>query len=255
MDANTFSRAMCATLTPARYGALLDPFEAAMRAANITTPARAAMWCAQLGHESGGLKWLTELWGPTSAQSGYEGRTDLGNTQPGDGYRFRGRGAIQVTGRSHYANLSKWAYGKGMVPTPTFFVDNPDALATDKYCFTGAVWYWTVARPQLNTLADNRDVVGATKAINGGTNGLSDRQARYAICVALGEALLPTGEFMSLSNSEQKELLEKVRYIADQIGPKHPLWGDDSSLGKNDKGQELTFRDAFAKFLREYKNG
>ena len=68
----------------------------------ITTPDRMAAFLAQVGHESGGFHWLTELWGPTSTQTRYEGREDLGNTQAGDGFKYRGRGLIQLTGRANY---------------------------------------------------------------------------------------------------------------------------------------------------------
>jgi predicted chitinase len=189
MDAKTLYAAMGGSLSLARYEALLPAFNAAMVAAGITTPLRAAHWCSQLGHESGGLRWMEEI----ASGSAYEGRTDLGNTQSGDGVRFKGRGPIQVTGRYNYTAVSKWAHSKGLVPTATFFVDNPAQLASDQYGFIGPVWYWTVARPGLNALCDADDVVGVTKAINGGTNGLADRNARLATCKALGAALLPSG--------------------------------------------------------------
>lgn len=187
MDAQTLSKAMGGALPIARYEAILPAFNAAMVAAGITTPLRAAYWCSQLGHESGGLRWMEEI----ASGAAYEGRADLGNTQPGDGARFKGRGPIQVTGRYNYTAVSKWAHGKGLVPTATYFVDNPTQLASDQYGFIGPIWYWTVARPGLNALCDVDDVVGVTKAINGGTNGLADRKARLATCKALGAALLP----------------------------------------------------------------
>ncbi|NKV27767.1 peptidase C39, partial [Rhodococcus hoagii] len=187
MDVDGLSRAMGGTVSRERYAALLPAFTAAMREAGCTTVERAAMWCAQLGHESNGLLWMEEL----ASGADYEGRRDLGNTEPGDGRRFKGRGPIQVTGRHNYTECSRWAHGRGLVPTPTYFVDNPAELASDRYGFVGAVWYWTAARPQLNALADARDIVAATRAINGGTNGLPDRQLRYTRCLALGAALLP----------------------------------------------------------------
>ncbi len=68
----------------------------------INTQERMAAFLAQVGHESGGLHWLVELWGPTATQLRYEGRADLGNTEPGDGVRYKGRGLIQLTGRENY---------------------------------------------------------------------------------------------------------------------------------------------------------
>ena len=80
----------------------LPHIEAAMQEFGITTKARQAAFLAQVGHESGGLHWLVEIWGPTAAQRRYELRQDIGNNQPGDGYRFRGRGLIQITGCLNY---------------------------------------------------------------------------------------------------------------------------------------------------------
>lgn len=192
MDANALSEVMGGTLPLSRYEQLLPAFNQAMIQAGITTPLRAAHWCSQLGHESGGLKWMEEI----ADGSAYNGRTDLGNTRPGDGPRFKGRGPIQVTGRYNYTNVSKWAHSKGLVPTATYFVDNPKELASDTYGFIGPVWYWTVARANLNTLCDADNVVGVTKAINGGTNGLADRMTRLKKAKAMGGRLLP-GETMS----------------------------------------------------------
>lgn len=207
MTAETLARAMGGSVSLERYAALLPAFTAAMREAGCTTVERAAMWCAQLGHESGGLQWMEEL----ASGAAYEGRRDLGNVRPGDGQRFKGRGPIQVTGRHNYTALSTWAHSRGLTPSPTFFVDQPAQLASDRYGFLGAVWYWTAARQQLNALADARDINGATRAINGGTNGLDDRTTRYKRCLELGAALLPEEGFMSaLSAEEQRELYEAI---------------------------------------------
>lgn len=189
LTAETLSEAMGHTVPIERYRTLLPAFSAAMVAAGCTTVERAAMWCAQLGHESQGLRLFRELWGPTADQLTYDGR--MGNG-PGDGFRYRGRGAIQVTGRNHYTALSAWACDHGYVPTRTFFVDQPEALERDEYAFLGAVWYWTTQRP-MNDLADARNLAGATRAINGGDNGIADRSVRYQRCLDMGAALLPTG--------------------------------------------------------------
>lgn len=189
MDPQTLREVMGGTLPAGGYTRYAPAFNQAMIEADIVTVERAAMWVAQLGHESVGLKYLTEI---ANGQA-YEGRRDLGNTRPGDGPRYRGRGAIQVTGRANYTALSKWAYGKGLVSTSTYFVDNPEELASERHAFTGAVWYWTVARPQLNKLSDQRDLEAATRAINGGLNGLADRRQRYERTLKYGARLLPKG--------------------------------------------------------------
>lgn len=187
MDSATLARAMDGRVTAARYAALTPAWNAALIQAGCTTVERVAMWCSQIGHESGGLKWMQEI----ADGSAYEGRKDLGNTQPGDGRRFKGHGPIQITGRYNHTKVSEWAFSKGYVPTPTYFVDDPNALAGDQYGFLGAVWYWTVAR-NMNGFADARDLVGATRAVNGGTNGLDDRRFFYNRALSLGAALLPT---------------------------------------------------------------
>lgn len=196
MDARTLAEAMGWSLSLDRYEALCPAFNRALRQANCTTVVRVAMFCSQIGHESGGLQWMQEIWGPTAAQRGYEGRVDLGNTQPGDGFRFRGHGPIQITGRYNHSKVSEWAFANGYVPFPSYFVDRPDELAGNEYGFLGAVWYWTVAR-NMNAYADSGDVTGATRAVNGGLNGYQDRLNRWNRCLALGEALLPSGESMT----------------------------------------------------------
>ncbi|WP_341258203.1 C39 family peptidase [Gordonia malaquae] len=241
MVADVLSQVMGGAVSMDRYRVLVPAFVEAMHAADITTVKRAAMWCAQLGHESGGLRWMEEI----ADGSAYEGRADLGNTQPGDGRRFKGRGPIQVTGRHNYTACSKWAHTRGLVPSPTYFVDHPEQLASDRYGFIGPVWYWIAARPHLNRLSDAGDIDGATKAINGGLNGIEDRRLRYRRALDMGARLLPTdgGFLMALSDAEQRELLNNTRVIVDQLGPKLPSWGEASSFGKDDQGRELTQRD------------
>lgn len=185
MDAATLARAMGGT---ADYGALVGPMNQAMIAADITTPRRAAMWCAQIGHESVGLRYMEEI----ASGAAYEGRRDLGNVHPGDGRRFKGSGPIQLTGRANFRAFTRWAQAAGH--TTHDFEAHPELVRQDpRWGFLAASWYWTQARPQLNALSDARDLEGATRAINGGLNGLADRRARYQRCLAMGEALLPGG--------------------------------------------------------------
>lgn len=184
--AQVLSDAMGRRLSLDRYRQLLPAVAEALQACDCTNVNRIAMWCAQIGHESAGLFYTEEI----ASGAAYEGRADLGNTQPGDGVRFKGRSWIQITGRSNYTRLSQWAFGKGLVPSATYFVDNPPALASDEYAGLGAAWYWVVARSDINALSDNRDLVTVTKRINGGTNGLDDRRSRYNRALAMGDQLL-----------------------------------------------------------------
>jgi predicted chitinase len=187
VDAATLREAMGRALSLARYGELVGPCNDAMIAADCTTEARAAMWCAQIGHESVGLKYMEEI---ASGQA-YEGRRDLGNTQRGDGRRFKGRGPIQLTGRHNYGQFSAWCHSRGYVDSDDYFVRNPLKVAEPRWGFLAASWYWVVARPRLNAYADAGNVVAATRAINGGTHGLDDRQRRWNACRRFGAALLP----------------------------------------------------------------
>lgn len=136
---------------------------------DITTPERMAAFLAQVGHESGGFHWLTELWGPTTAQSRYEGRADLGNTQEGDGFKYRGRGLIQITGRANYQRCSD--------ALATDFIGDPDQLAQPEYAVRSAMWFWQ--SHGLNELADAGQFERITKIINGGLNGEDQRLALY----------------------------------------------------------------------------
>lgn len=188
--AETLSRAMWGSVPLERYRQLLPAVTAALQRCGCTSIDRIAMWMAQIGHESSGLLYMQEQGGDAYFSRNYDNRPDLGNTQPGDGARFHGRGPIQVTGRLHYTALSLWAYKQGLVASPTFFVDDPDQLASDQYGFVGVVWYWTVERPQLNSLCDAGDLEDATRAINGGLNGLDDRRNRYNSALAMGQELL-----------------------------------------------------------------
>ena len=155
-----------------RLEQFLDPINEVMTRYQISTRLRMAHFLGQVGHETGGLRWLEEIWGPTPAQRGYEGRRDLGNTQPGDGYRFRGRGLFQLTGRTNYERFAR-AVGQPQI------VDNPDLVATPYWATHSAGWFWHVGNRtgrSLNELADRDDLRGITLIINGGLNGLEDRR-------------------------------------------------------------------------------
>jgi predicted chitinase len=151
----------------------------AMAKYEINTPLRAAAFLAQIAHESDELKYFEEIWGPTSAQKRYEGRKDLGNIEPGDGFRYRGRGPIQITGRANYKK-----YGELL---GVDLEGNPDLAAKPEFAFQTAALYWE--SHDLNDLADVEDLITITKRINGGLNGLAERQRYYEVAKkALGLA-------------------------------------------------------------------
>ncbi len=143
----------------------------AMDAFEINTPARQAAFLAQVAHESGRLRHVREIWGPTPAQSRYEGRKDLGNTQPGDGYRYRGRGLIQTTGRANYAGTTRGL--RQVAPEAPDFEAKPEALEAPRWAALSAAWFWHSRG--LNDMADVGEFMRITRKINGGTNGYDDR--------------------------------------------------------------------------------
>lgn len=148
--------------------------------AEIQPPHRLAQYIAQIAHESGRFRYSKEIWGPTKAQKGYEGRLDLGNVVAGDGYKFRGRGPIQITGRTNYRKFAAWAHELD-ADAPDFEV-NPDAVLSDPWLGLTPIWYWQVGNPigqSLNRYADDGDTEMITRRINGGLNGYDDRLSLY----------------------------------------------------------------------------
>jgi putative chitinase len=147
---------------PEKIELLYEPLVKAMNKYEITTALRAAHFIAQVGHETASFLYMEEI----ASGSAYEGRTDLGNTQLGDGKRFKGRGLIQLTGRANYTAYSK--------DCGIDYVANPTAVSADPFvCVDVACWYWS--KRKISELADRDDVKAVTKAVNGGFNGLDDR--------------------------------------------------------------------------------
>ena len=153
-------------LTDKEYSDLND----CLNTFKITTKNRVLHFLSQVHHESGGLKWLTEIWGPTSAQKGYEGRRDLGNIQSGDGYRFRGGGALQLTGRYNYTKLADYLHDSRILEGADYVAKN--------YPFSSAGFWWQ--SNHMNKLCDSgASVREVTKRVNGGYNGLVDRENQF----------------------------------------------------------------------------
>lgn len=134
---------------------------------DVNTPLRFAAFLANILHESGCFRYVREI----ASGEAYEGRKDLGNTLKGDGKRFKGRGLIQITGRTNYAEISKDWYGNDSI------VKNPDILATPENAVRSAYWFWN--KRNLNALADKPDFKTVCKRINGGLNGYAERLKYY----------------------------------------------------------------------------
>ncbi|MGE0499290.1 MAG: glycoside hydrolase family 19 protein [Ramlibacter sp.] len=181
---------------------------AAMKLYDISTPMRAAMFLANVGHETGGLKYLVEIWGPTMQQRRYERdfkqpwpRTlaesrqpayaanrlawGLGNAQQGDGLRYLGRGDFQTTGRGNYIRLRDRLRARFPGLDVPDFEAQPDQVADPKWAAIAAADY--CAMKDCNAMADAGDFDGYCDLINkgrktedeGDTNGYEHRLALY----------------------------------------------------------------------------
>jgi putative chitinase len=160
----------------ARAVVFLDPLTDAMADFGIDTPRRQAAFLAQIAHESGSFRYVREL----ASGAAYEGRADLGNTQPGDGRRFRGRGLIQITGRANYRDCSLALFGYA-----DRLLSAPETLEQPVWAARSAAWFWR--EHNLNKWADAGDFDGVSDVINrgrktqvtGDANGYQDRLAYY----------------------------------------------------------------------------
>lgn len=191
------SKLLCTVTTPE----LADKWAVALNDTceefGIDTPYRIAGFISNVAHESGGFKFVSEnlnysaaslmrVWSsrfPTLeiaqryamnpekiANRAYADRMGNGDEASGDGWKYRGRGLIQLTGKNNYVAYSMACDNEAL--------QYPDIVAEPKYAAESAGWFWNVNR--LNALADAQDVVGMCKRINGGLNGLDDRQMKYA---------------------------------------------------------------------------
>jgi len=148
-------------LAGARISAFIQPLIDAMEEFGITTPARRSAFLAQVAHESGELRYTREL----ADGSAYEGRPDLGNTEPGDGPRFRGRGLLQVTGRNNY--------GRCGIALGLELLEHPELLEVPGGACRSAGWFWR--GHGLNEAADRNRFGTITRTINGGYTHLDER--------------------------------------------------------------------------------
>jgi putative chitinase len=191
LDPNTL--ALCTGAELARAAELATPINHAMDAYNINTVGRIAAFLANVGHESGRLVFTTELWGPTDEQKRYERDPnspwslraidgskhrnskafELGNSEPGDGKRFRGHGLIQTTGRNNHLLARDRLRARLRNTIVPDFVASPEGLAELEWAALSAADFWDMKG--LNTLADVGDFMRVVRRINGATNGYAER--------------------------------------------------------------------------------
>ena len=197
---NTEQLAKILKMKPAKAGEWIDAINATFEKFDISTPERQACFLGQCAHESGGFTALSEnlnysaaslcrVWPkrfPTVtdgqnyernpqkiANKVYANRMGNGDEESGEGFAYRGRGLIQLTGKSNYEACGE-AIGVDLV-------SNPDLVATPEYAALSAGWFWD--KNHLNKFADANDMEGLTKKINGGTHGIEDRVARTQLAL------------------------------------------------------------------------
>lgn len=181
----------------ARAQQILPAVKDGLRLSECTNVRRIAMWLAQIGHESDNFH-ATEEYAKNGRYAPYIGRT-----------------WIQITWRDNYAAFGQWCMDHGLLDDPAYadrFVDNPKELADQRWAGIGPAWYWTVARKDINELADRADLETVTQRINGGDNGISDRRARYNRALAVGDDLL------QLVSVEHEPTIEEL-LMSDQLYP------------------------------------
>lgn len=182
---------ICPSTPHARLELFVEPLNATFTEFEIDTTERQAAFLAQVAHESAGFKALRELASGDAYEPPSRLAAHLGNTEPGDGRRFKGRGLVQVTGRKNY--------GFCAVALELPLLEQPELLEEPLNACRSAGWFWTTgagmnlgsaARAHgipigvnLNDIADAGDFEGITLAINGGLNGQDDRVAKHELAL------------------------------------------------------------------------
>lgn len=156
---------------------------------SISNKLRMAAWLATLAQESGELRFQEEI----ASGAAYEGRKDLGNTQPGDGRRFKGRGRIQITGRFNYQAYTDYLKTSKHIPVIDF-IANPAKLATEPYATDAAGWFWAI-KIKANPIADKPDFLRTQVLVNGRNKktGLPNHWTQRNAYYTKAKAALPDG--------------------------------------------------------------
>lgn len=235
-----------------RAAELVGPIMAGLKAAQCdrgNRQRRTAMYLAQTGHESDGYATLVEY--------------GLGAGKPY--FPYYGRGWIQLTWQSNYAKFGQWAVDEVLINDPDYFVNNPDAVATDQWSPWATAYFWLTGHGghnMINDDADAGDITAVSETINGGDTGLQDRIDRYNQAIALGERLLlltddiepDTGGIITMADvpqSEWDQMVADVKEIRAQLAGDWPQNGNDpgaaAALDKRKaSGERLSVNDLLA---------
>lgn len=197
----------------------------------IDTNLRLCHLMAQLCHESAGLRTTEEY----ASGAAYEGRADLGNTQPGDGTRYKGRGLIQLTGRANYRRIGA-RIGLDLEGSPELAAEFPAALET-------ALVYWADRR--LNQYADADDSEMITRAINGGLNGYADRLRYLSLAKSIwgsGQAILDNSARPTLRLGSRGPDVRTLQTALNKLMPERPTLTVDGVFGMQTEAALLAWQ-------------
>lgn len=173
-------KAICPAISEKNLLTYIPLLNAGFEKYQVNTKERISCFIAQVAHESGSFKYVKEI----ASGSAYEGRKDLGNINPGDGVKYKGRGLIQCTGRDNYQACSLYLFGGGKL------LDRPEILEQPEFALKSAFWFWI--KNKLNDICDKPDdwtkefknktyskFEWLTLRINGGQNGIAERKLFY----------------------------------------------------------------------------
>jgi putative chitinase len=210
--------------------------------ANISTELRIEHMLAQVAHESDGFCTLEEY----ASGAAYEGRRDLGNTKPGDGKRYKGRGPIQLTGGDNYRGFTAWMRRQPQGVGCPDFEKNPELVATWPWAGWALAFYWA-SRPGLNIAADRDDLVAVTELVNGGKNGLAQRaaylaKAKLAVVSLAGNILSAEQQYPVLVRGMSGEPVEALQRALQAAG--YYLLTIDGQFGAGTEAALRTFQRA-----------
>lgn len=215
---------------------VVDNFNDLATQFSLTTNLRICHFFAQAAVETDWFKTLQEY----ASGDEYEGRTDLGNTQPGDGRRYKGRGIFQTTGRYNYA-----AAGKRM---GLDLISNPQLLLEPRNAVLSALYFWQSRN--MNAIADRDDIDAASRAVNGGYNGYEYRvQALNVLKSTIGQTFI--GPSSSMAEVENVQIMLKL--LGYKVGVTDGLYGPataaavkkfqiDNGLSQTGVANEATLR-------------